>query len=105
MSTNTVGADPLRKGVIAGGNAAEVQAEERNGLLFGTVHRWRLSAVSRDHAEVIREDGCLSRLIGEQVVGDGIAVYGLEGAVRILKVQLRKPIRGLILFDISGGTL
>jgi len=90
---------------MLGRYALEVQTEERNGLLFGASHRWRLGGVSRDHAEIIREDGGLSRLIGEQVVGNGIAVYELEGAVRILKVQLREPVRGLVLFDTSRGTL
>lgn len=89
---------------MLGSPASEVQTEERNGLLLGASHGWRLGGVSRDHAEVIREDGGLSSLIGEQVVGNGIAVYDLEGAVRILKVQLREPVRGLVLFDISGGT-
>jgi len=82
----------------------EVQAEERNGLLSGTSKRWRLSRVSRYHAVVIGEDGGLSRLIGEQVVGNGTARYKLEGAVRILKIQLREPVRGLVLCDARGCT-
>jgi hypothetical protein len=103
LSTNTAGAKLFRKKVMPAGNTGEVQAEERNGLLFRASHRWRLGGVSRDHAEVIREDGGLSRLIREQVVGDGAAVYELEGAVRMLKVQLREPVRGFILFDAGGG--
>lgn len=71
---------------MLGSSAIEVQTEERNGLLFGASHRWRLGGVSRDHAEVIREDGGGVWSIGEQVVDNGIAFYELEGAVRILKV-------------------
>jgi hypothetical protein len=90
---------------MLGGTTVEVQAEERNGLLFGASHGWRLGGVSGDHAEVIGEDGGLSRLIGEEVVGDGATRHELEGAVRILEVQLREPVRGLVLFDTSGGAL
>jgi len=104
LSTNTAGADLLRKEVTLGGDTVEVQAEERNGLLFGASRRWRLGGVSRDHAEVIREDSGLSRLIGEQVVGNGTTVYELEGAVRVLKVQLREPVRRLVFCDAGGGT-
>jgi len=89
---------------MLGRHAIEVQTEERNGLLFGASHRWRLGGVSSDHAEVIREYGGGVWSIGVQVVGNGIAGYELEGAVRIRKVQLREPVRGLVLFDISGGT-
>lgn len=88
-----------------GGATIEVQAEERNGLLFGASLWGCLGRISRNHAEVVREDGGLSRLIGEKVVGDGTTRYELEGAVRILKVQLREPVRGLVLLDTSRGTL
>jgi len=104
LSTNTAGAGCVRKEVVLGSPTIEVQTEESNGLLFGASHRWRLGGVSRDHAEVIREDGG-AVIIGVQVVGNGIADYELEGAVRVLKVQLREPVRGLVLFDTTGGTL
>jgi len=77
---------------MLGTNALEVQAEERNGLLFGASHWRRLGGVSRDHAEVVREDRGLSSLVGEQVVGDGTTIHALEGAIRILEVQGGEPI-------------
>ena len=90
---------------MLGSTAIEVQAEKRDGLLFGAPHgRW-LDGVSGDHTEVVREDGSLSRLVREEVVGDGATRHELEGAIRILKVQLREPVRGLVLFDTSAGTL
>jgi len=88
-----------------GSTTVEVQAEERDGLLLGASHSWRFGSISGDHAEVVREDGGLPRLIGEEVVGDRTTRYKLEGAIRILEVQLGEPVRRLVLFDTSGGTL
>ena len=90
---------------MLGGTTVKVQAEERDGLLLGAPRSWRFGSVSGDHAEVVREDGGLPRLVREEVVGDGATRYELEGAVRILEVQLREPVRGLVLFDTTGGTL
>ena len=104
MSTNTAGAGLSRKEVRLGTDTVKVQTEEGNGLLFGASHRWGLGRVPRDHAEVVREDGGLPRLIGVEVVDDGITINEFEGAVRILKVQLREPVRGLVLLDSTGGT-
>ena len=87
-----------------GSTTVEVQAEERDGLLFGASHGRRLGSISGDHAEVVREDGGLPRLVGEEVVGDRATRYELEGAIRILEVELGEPVRGLVLFDTSGGT-
>jgi hypothetical protein len=105
LSANTARAGCLWEEVVLGGTTVEVQAEERDGLLFGAPHSWRLGGVPGDHAEVIREDGSLSRLVGEEVVGDGATRYELEGTIRILEVQLRIPVCGLVFFDTSGGAL
>ena len=90
---------------MLGSTAVKVQAEERDGLLLGTSHRWCLGGVSRDHAEIVREDGSLSRLVGEEVVGDGATRDELKGAIGVFEVQLREPVRGLVLRDVSGGAL
>jgi len=90
---------------MLGSATVEVQTEEGDGLLFGTPHDRRLSRISGDHAEVVREDGGLARLVREEVVGDRATRYELECAIRVLKVQLREPVRGLVLFDTGGGTL
>lgn len=88
-----------------GSTTVEVQAKEGDGLLFRTSHRWCLGGVSRDHAEVVREDGGCVRLVGKEVVGDGATIHELKGAIRVFEVQLREPVRGLILCDVSGGAL
>jgi hypothetical protein len=103
LSANTAGALLRWKEVKLGANAVEVQAEERNGLLFEASDGRGLGGVSRDHAEVIGEDGGRPKRI--EVVGDRATTHELEGAVRILEVQLREPVHGLVLFDTRGGTL
>ena len=104
LSTNTARAGPLWKEVVFGGTAVKVQTEERNGLLFETPHSRRLGSISGDHAEVVREDSGLAGLVREEVVGDRATRYELEGAIRILEVQLGKPVCGLVLLDTSGST-
>lgn len=50
---------------MLGANTVEVQTEERDSLLFGASVRWCLGRVSGDHAEIVREDGGLPRLVGK----------------------------------------
>jgi len=105
LSTDTTGARCFGEVVKPGRYTVEVQAEEGNGLLFKGTQRRSLTGVSAYHAEVIGEDGGLPWLIGEQVVGDGAARYKLEGTIRVLEVQLREPVRRLVLLNAGGGTL
>lgn len=86
LSANTARARLLWKEVMLGANPVEIQTEERNGQLFGTSHRRCLSGISRDHAEIIGEDGGFSGLVGEEVVGDWATRNELKRAVRVLEV-------------------
>lgn len=65
MSTNATRAGSRWKEVMLGANTVEVQTEERDSLLFGASVRWCLGRVSGDHAEIVREDGGLPRLVGK----------------------------------------
>jgi hypothetical protein len=105
LSANTTWALRCWKEIRFGTGTAEIQTEERDGSLLGTSILWRRRGVPGDHAEVIWEDGGLSGLVREKVIGDWATVNELKGAVRILEVKLREPVRGLVLCDASGGTL
>lgn len=105
LSTNTAGARVLRKKVVPGTDAIEIQTEEGNGFLLGASRRGGLGGISRDHAEVIRKYGSLSRLIWKEVVGDWATVDELERAVRIFKIQLREPVDGFVFSDTGRSTL
>jgi hypothetical protein len=85
-------------------NAVEIQTEERNGLLLGTSHGWSLRVIPGDHTEVVGEDGGLSRLVGIEVVDDRASINEFEGSIRILEVQLREPVGGLVLLNATRGT-
>jgi len=104
LSTNTTRARHGWEEVMLGANAAEIQTEVRNGLLLETSHRRRHGVVPGDHTEVVGEDGRLSRLVREEVVNDSVALNELKAAVRIVKVQLRKPVCRLVLLNATGGT-
>lgn len=73
-------------------------------MLLRTSVCWRRRGVAGDHAEVIWEDGGLSGLVREKVIGDWATVNECKAAVRILEVKLREPVRGLVLCNASGGT-
>lgn len=105
LGTDTAGAWFFGEVVRPDRYTVEVQAEERNGFLLGAPLCRSFFGVSAYHAEVIGEDSGLSRRIGIQVVGDGTSGYKLERSVRVLEVQLREPVIGLILFNARGGTL
>ena len=86
-------------------DTVEVQAEERDGPLFRAPHRWGLGRIPGDHAEIVREDGSRPRLVGKEVVGNGTTIHELKGAIRVLEVQLREPIRRVVLCDTRRGAL
>lgn len=105
LGTDTIGARPLWKEVRLGAAAAKVQTHEGNRLLLETTHRRSLGGVPRDHAEVVWENGGLSGLVGEEVVGDWATRDELKRVVCILEVQLGKPIRGLVFLNAGGSAL
>lgn len=105
LSTNTTRARYCWKQVILGADTIEIQTEERNGLLLETSHGWSLRVIPRDHTEVVGEDSGRPRLIRVEVVDDGATRNKLKTAVRVLEVQLREPVDGLVLLNATGGTL
>jgi hypothetical protein len=105
LSTNATRALYGREQVILGAVAVEIQTEERNGLLLVTSLRRRLRVIPRYHTEIVGEDGSLSGLVRVEVVDDRATVNKLKGAIRILEVQLREPVRGLVLLNATRGTL
>jgi len=103
LGTNTTGARRLRKEVRLGANSIEVQTKERNGLLCETSQGWSLSGIPGDHSEVVGENGGLAGLVREEIVGHRATRNELKGAVCVLEVQLREPLRRLVLLNSTGG--
>lgn len=104
MSTNAARTRYVWKQVILGASTVEIQTKEGDGLLLGTSRRRRLGVIPGNHAEIVGEDGSLSGLVGVQVVDYRATVDELKGAIRVLEVQLREPVSGLVLLNTTRGT-